>query len=88
MLEIIEEALRIADSIISACEARGEYIYDIVNVKRSVPEAGCCELCEDCADQGWIDDDDVFDSGQDSPPHHPNCLCEIEYKEKRVRVKA
>jgi len=77
-------------------EAKGEYYYDYENVKRWVLGAGGrsgnCETCIENADQEWIPDDDVFidSSGDpiDGPPAHPNCTCELEYKEKRVRVYA
>ncbi len=75
-------------------EAKGEYYYDEVSVKRWVlgpgGASGNCEVCNDNADAGWIDMDDIFtdteDDGIDEPPAHPNCECEIEYKDKRVRV--
>lgn len=71
-------------------EAAGEYYYDEITVKRSVlgdgGASGNCELCDDCAGQEWIDMDDVFLSGEDEPPHHPNCTCSVEYKDTRKRV--
>ena len=36
-----------------------------------------CEICEANNDQGPIDLDDDFDSGDDAPPAHPNCECAI-----------
>lgn len=33
--------------------------------------------CNDNAEQGEIDIDDVFSSGDDAPPAHPNCLCDL-----------
>lgn len=38
---------------------------------------GCCDVCQANADQGAIDIDDDFDSGDDSTPGHPNCECVI-----------
>ncbi|HXN32796.1 MAG TPA: phage minor head protein [Polyangiaceae bacterium] len=35
------------------------------------------EECEANADQGGIDLDDAFDSGDDAPPAHPNCRCAL-----------
>jgi hypothetical protein len=75
-------------------EAAGEYYYDTENVKRWVlgpgGRSGNCETCVENADMGWIPDDDVFlasgGGSIDAPPAHPNCECEVEYKEKRVRV--
>lgn len=70
-------------------EARGEYVYETVLVKRSLlgdSASGPCPTCEDNEDEGWIDSEDVYPSGDDGPPFHPNCVCSEEYKEKRVRV--
>lgn len=36
-----------------------------------------CDECETNADEGPIDLDDVFPSGDDQPPAHPNCNCSI-----------
>lgn len=38
---------------------------------------GCCDDCQDNADEGPIDLDDDFPSGDDSCPAHPNCKCVI-----------
>ena len=75
-------------------EAAGDYTYDEQEVKRLVLGSGGasgvnCEYCEDAADLGWIDMDDVFegpDGDVDEPPLHPNCDCSVEQKTKRVRV--
>lgn len=40
-------------------------------------DAGCCDDCQANADQGEIDLDEDFDSGDDGPPAHPNCRCSI-----------
>jgi hypothetical protein len=36
------------------------------------------DLCDDNADDGQIAVDDVFSSGDDAPPAHPNCECYLE----------
>ena len=36
-----------------------------------------CEVCQANADQGPIDLDDDFDSGDDTSPAHPNCECVV-----------
>jgi hypothetical protein len=36
-----------------------------------------CEICVANNDQGPIDLDDDFDSGDDAPPAHPNCECAL-----------
>jgi SPP1 gp7 family putative phage head morphogenesis protein len=33
--------------------------------------------CDDNADQGVIDLEDDFDSGDEAPPAHPNCVCAV-----------
>ena len=34
-----------------------------------------CDVCQDNEDDGPIDLDDDFSSGDDAPPGHPNCRC-------------
>jgi len=36
-----------------------------------------CDICAGNADEGWIDIDDDFSSGDDAPLAHPNCLCAL-----------
>lgn len=36
-----------------------------------------CEICEANAEQGAIPVDEDFDSGDDAPPAHPNCVCAV-----------
>lgn len=74
--------------LVAAIEGR-RYTYEEINVKRWVPDADACELCEDNADMDWIEDDAVFEGvfGEiDGPPAHPHCGCELEYGVKRKRV--
>ena len=74
----------------------GEYYYDEQEMKRwnlgSGGASGNCEICEENADLGWVDMDEVFldsDGGDiDEAPAHPNCDCEVEFKTRRVRVYA
>ncbi len=66
-----------------------DYTYDYVNEKLFVPDADACEICEDAADLGWIGDDETFEGvfgEEDGPPLHPHCGCELEYRERRIRV--
>jgi phosphohistidine phosphatase len=42
---------------------------------------GTCETCQENADAGWIDMDEQFPSGDDEPPAHPNCNCELETRD-------
>jgi hypothetical protein len=36
-----------------------------------------CQICEDNANDGTIDLDDNFSSGDDAAPAHPNCECDV-----------
>ncbi len=91
---VIEAALNLAAATLDALgarldEATGEYYYEQTLVKRSIEgesASGPCDDCEENAAQGWIDADDVYSTGHDGPPFHLNCVCEEQYKEKRVRV--
>jgi hypothetical protein len=48
-----------------------------VKVKKAwEPDAEACPICEANGDQGAIDLDDDFESGDDAPPAHPNCFLE------------
>lgn len=74
-------------------EAAGEYTYDEVEQKRWVLGPGGasgvnCEDCEEAADRGWVDMDEVFGPEDlDDAPMHPNCECPpCEQKTRRVRV--
>ena len=70
------------------------YYYDTVNQKRWILDgggkSGNYKTCIDNEEMGWIGDDEVFFNSEgdpiDSPPAHPNCECELEYREKRARV--
>lgn len=88
-----------ANALASLLERRGDkgtYYYDVVGVKRWIlgdgGRSGNCEVCNDNADLGWIDQDDVFESDQfgdiDEPPAHDHCSCGIEFGERRKRVYA
>ena len=85
----VAEALNGLAMAIREAKAKRAYYYETVNVKRWVPDADACEICEDNADLGWIDDDAVFEGvfdDVDEPPAHPHCGCDLEYKEQRKRV--
>lgn len=84
--------------LISAVETLADlleasYTYEEVTVKRWIlgdgGRSGNCEICNDNADMGWIDMDDIFESVDgdvDEPPAHPNCTCSVEFKDTRKRV--
>jgi hypothetical protein len=42
-----------------------------------LPDAMACDDCQDNGDAGAIDLDDVFPTGDDAPPAHPNCRCDM-----------
>ena len=39
-----------------------------------------CPVCQENEDQGWIDIDDVFPSGDAAPTAHVNCDCDCDYR--------
>lgn len=49
-----------------------------VNVQKEwYADAEACDECLDNMDDGPIDLDDTFSSGDDEPPAHPNCECSL-----------
>jgi hypothetical protein len=48
--------------------------------KRWLAQPDACPTCEENAEDGWIPEDIIFASGDDSPPAHPACRCSIEYR--------
>jgi hypothetical protein len=38
------------------------------------------DLCRMNAEQGWIPIDEIFVSGDDTIPQHPNCRCNVQYR--------
>jgi phosphohistidine phosphatase SixA len=95
--EVIDKAIAVAEAILSDMGLvldekkgdQGSYYYDTHGVKRWVlgdgGNSGNCDLCEENADEGWIDEDATYPNA-DEPPAHPNCTCTEETKEKRFRV--
>ncbi len=85
----LAESMEVLAALVEAA-----YTYDTENVKRWVlgdgGRSGNCETCNENADMDWVPDDDTFlsvsGSDIDGPPAHPNCTCELEYKERRFRV--
>lgn len=52
-----------------------------LNEKRWVPESGNpCQICIDNEDQDWIDITEAFESGDQFPIAHVNCLCGCDYR--------
>lgn len=80
-----ERAQLIADTEIARANSLGsqnamqEAVNAGVRVKKAwFPDPQACEICKANADQGPIDLDDVFESGDDVPPAHPNCECALQ----------
>lgn len=49
-----------------------------VSIKKAwFPDAEACPVCLENADEGFIDIDDTFPSGDDAPLSHPNCECSL-----------
>lgn len=74
-------------------KSKRPYYYDTVNEKAWVlgsgGRSGNCEICVDNSDEGWVEDGSVYEGvfgDVDGPPAHPNCDCELEYRERRFRV--
>lgn len=42
-----------------------------------LPDAEACDECLENGDAGPIDLEDVFPTGDDAPPAHPNCQCDM-----------
>lgn len=83
------ELILACQDLLTLQEKAGEYYYEDVLLKRSLTgdsDSGPCEDCDGNEAEGWIDSEDVYPSGDDGPPYHPNCVCEEEYKESRRRV--
>lgn len=53
-------------------------------IKEWVMEPDACEICIENALTGPIDLDDVFPSGDDDPPAHPNCRCTLEMTRRQA----
>ena len=80
--------LEALDRLVAAIEGK-PYTYEEINVKRWIPDADPCEICEGNEEMGWVDDDAVFEGvfgDVDAPPAHPHCMCSLEYGTKRKRV--
>lgn len=46
--------------------------------KQWLAEDDACDDCIDNPDDGWIDEDETFSSGDDAPLVHPACRCDLE----------
>lgn len=49
----------------------------VVTGKKVLLAENPCSICQDNADDGIIDLDDNFSSGDDAAPFHPNCECTV-----------
>lgn len=98
---VVESLAGLADAALAVVEAallektERPYTYEEVILKRWVlgdgGQSGNCEECEENAEAGWIDSEDVFPAVSqygpvDDGPLHDHCTCTVEYKESRRRV--
>jgi phosphohistidine phosphatase len=84
-----------AEELADLLEARGEYYYEPITLKRwilgSGGRSGNCEDCVENADEGEIEESEFFPGGDepvDEPPQHPNCKCTVQYRDTVRRVYA
>lgn len=82
------------DEVVELLEA-GTYTYEDITLKRWVlgpgGRSGNCEDCIENADEGEIEESAFFPAGDepvDEPPLHPNCECDVEYRDTVKRVYA
>ena len=54
--------------------------------KQWIAQPDACDVCAPNADEGWIDSEAPFGSGDFEPPVHPSCRCSIEYQPAEVSV--
>lgn len=79
-VSLFEKGMEFATAL-EALAAGEESKIDVeMHQKQWVTDADPCEDCEDNADEGWIDADDEFPSGDDEPPAHPNCKCALDIR--------
>jgi hypothetical protein len=89
--ELIEAAQELSQFMEKSTVRHGpDYAYETVPMKRwnlgDGGASGNCEVCEDNEAQGWIPEDEAFDSGDMEPEAHPHCLCFLDRSERRRRV--
>jgi hypothetical protein len=82
----------LADLLEKKSNKAGSYYYEDVTVKRWLlgpgGVSGNCEGCIENAEAGEIEESEFFpaEPAVDEPPLHPNCSCEIEYRDTRRRI--
>lgn len=82
-----KRASLIAETEIAGAESQGALeglrelaaTTDLTIQKTWVVTDEACDDCQDNEDEGPIDLDDDFPSGDDAPPAHPNCRCALGY---------
>ena len=93
---VVKSAARLA-SILEKKRSNkaGSYYYEEIELKRWLlgpgGVSGNCDDCVENAEAGWIEASEFFpadgsDGPVDEPPLHPNCLCDVEYRDTRRRV--
>ncbi len=88
---LIEAAQQLSEFMEKSTVRHGpDYTYETVPMKRwnlgDGGASGNCEICEDNEAQGWIPEDEPFDSGDMEPEAHPHCTCFLDRAERRRRV--
>lgn len=76
-----ERAMVIARTETAIADGAGRMIgyreSGVVTGKEWNPDAEACEICLENADAGVVPLDEVFPSGDDHEPAHPNCECSV-----------
>jgi len=89
------ELIAATEALADLLEARGDYYYDDVTLKRWVlgdgGRTGNCEACVENADAGEIEESEPFPADSQygpvvEPPAHDNCACTVEYRDTVRRV--
>lgn len=77
---VVEAALRVTDAALKLVRPRSAKLQEAVDRGEEEKQwvGGTCDICLENSGAGWIPIDDDFPSGDDEPPAHPNCMCELE----------
>lgn len=75
-----ERAIMIARTELARAHVEGQmFVYNNAGVtkKQWILGSESCDDCQENANAGVIDFDEAFPSGDDAPPAHPNCTCDV-----------
>jgi len=59
-----------------------EYIKEVIKSWETAADPRVCSICMANEEDGYIELEGVFSSGQERPPAHPSCRCTLFYKAK------